>query len=158
MRLSCANLYLDVNTFASFTDARNNSPISNGTFNSSGFSFAPGAPSSIVVVRAYYRWKVLTPLFETLFQNVAGGERILFIHHDVPQRTVSAAMISALIRLRRFARAKSGLAALEFALLAPMMVFLLFGSVELIDALGANRRRAERRVFAGRCGLARTPK
>jgi Flp pilus assembly protein TadG len=49
-------------------------------------------------------------------------------------------MIIALTRLRHFIRAKSGLAALEFALLAPMMVFLLFGSVELIDALGANRR------------------
>jgi Flp pilus assembly protein TadG len=49
-------------------------------------------------------------------------------------------MITALTRLRHFVRAKSGLAALEFALIAPMMVFLLFGSVELIDALGANRR------------------
>ena len=44
-----------------------------------------------------------------------------------------------LARLRRFGRARSGLAALEFALISPMMVFLLFGSVELIDALGANR-------------------
>ncbi len=45
-----------------------------------------------------------------------------------------------IVRLRRFARAASGLAALEFALLAPMMLTLLFGSVETIDALGANRR------------------
>lgn len=43
-------------------------------------------------------------------------------------------------RLRRFARASSGLAALEFALLAPIMLTLLFGSIETIDALGANRR------------------
>ena len=43
-------------------------------------------------------------------------------------------------RLFRFGRASSGLAALEFALLAPMMVFLLFASVELIDALDANQR------------------
>ncbi|WP_395645792.1 TadE/TadG family type IV pilus assembly protein [Terricaulis sp.] len=42
--------------------------------------------------------------------------------------------------LRRFARAKSGLAALEFAILLPMMVFVLFGSVDLIDVLGANKR------------------
>lgn len=45
-----------------------------------------------------------------------------------------------LARLRRFARATGGLAALEFAMLAPIMILLLFGSVELIDALGANRR------------------
>ncbi len=43
-------------------------------------------------------------------------------------------------RLRRFARAEKGLAALEFAILLPMMVFLLFGSVDLIDVLGANQR------------------
>lgn len=43
-------------------------------------------------------------------------------------------------RIRRFGRSTRGLAALEFAILAPMMVLLLFGSVELIDVLGANRR------------------
>jgi Flp pilus assembly protein TadG len=43
-------------------------------------------------------------------------------------------------RIRSFARATGGLAALEFAILAPMMVFLLFGSVELIDMLAVNRR------------------
>lgn len=42
--------------------------------------------------------------------------------------------------LAHFARARTGLAALEFALLAPMMIFLLFASVELIDALDANTR------------------
>lgn len=43
-------------------------------------------------------------------------------------------------RLRHFARARSGLAALEFALIAPMMILLLFGSVELIGAVDASRR------------------
>lgn len=41
---------------------------------------------------------------------------------------------------KSFLRDKRGIAALEFALLAPLMVFILFGSVVLIDALGANRR------------------
>jgi len=48
--------------------------------------------------------------------------------------------MSAMRRLRRFAGATKGLAALEFAIIAPMMVFLLFGAVDLIDVLGANRR------------------
>ncbi len=43
-------------------------------------------------------------------------------------------------RFRRFARAKSGVAAVEFALLAPMMMFLLFGSIDLIDALSTTKR------------------
>jgi Flp pilus assembly protein TadG len=43
--------------------------------------------------------------------------------------------------LRRFAvDEKSGLAALEFAIIAPMMILLVFGSVDLIDTLGANKR------------------
>lgn len=43
-------------------------------------------------------------------------------------------------RLRRFVAAKKGSAALEFAIIAPMMIFLLFGSVDLLDVLSANKR------------------
>jgi Flp pilus assembly protein TadG len=78
MNLDCAaNLYLDVDTFASFVDAQNNNPISNGNFNSAGFGWDPGAREDIVVVRVFYRWKVMTPFFQPIFQNVAGGERII---------------------------------------------------------------------------------
>ena len=48
--------------------------------------------------------------------------------------------MSLMQRLRRFGRATGGLAALEFAIIAPMMIFLLFGSIELIDMVIANRR------------------
>ena len=43
-------------------------------------------------------------------------------------------------RLRRFGSAKKGSAALEFAIIAPMMIFLLFGSVDLLDMLSVNKR------------------
>jgi Flp pilus assembly protein TadG len=77
--LECdGNLFLDVDRFDSFVDASNSgSPLANGEFDDSGFGYTPGAPSDIVVVRAYYRWQVLTPLFEPVFQNISGGERIL---------------------------------------------------------------------------------
>ena len=45
-----------------------------------------------------------------------------------------------LARLNKFARAQSGLAALEFAILLPMMVVALFGSIDVIDTLNANKR------------------
>lgn len=80
MVASCQNnLYLDVERFDSFVAASNGNqaPISNNQFQTAGFSYSPGAPSDIVVVRAYYRWKVLTPLFQNIFANVSGGERIL---------------------------------------------------------------------------------
>jgi Flp pilus assembly protein TadG len=73
------NLYLDVDRFDSFTNAANGTeaPIQNGEFEDGGFGYAPGNASDIVVVRAYYRWKVMTPLFEPVFSNVSYGERIL---------------------------------------------------------------------------------
>jgi Flp pilus assembly protein TadG len=43
-------------------------------------------------------------------------------------------------RFSRFAAAKKGNAALEFAIIAPMMIMLLFGSVDLLDVLNANKR------------------
>ncbi|GAM98419.1 similar to TadZ/CpaE [alpha proteobacterium U9-1i] len=71
------NLFLDVDTFESFVDIDNTSPIAGGNLNTGGFGFDPGTSSSIVVVRAYYRWRILTPGFATLLQNVDGGQRIL---------------------------------------------------------------------------------
>lgn len=44
-------------------------------------------------------------------------------------------------RLRHFSAEKRGVAALEFAIIAPLlMVPLLLGSVDLIDIMGANKR------------------
>jgi Flp pilus assembly protein TadG len=43
-------------------------------------------------------------------------------------------------RMRRFRRDRRGLAAVEFALLVPMMVLLYFGTVELTQGFSANRK------------------
>lgn len=77
--LECeGNLFLDVDRFDSFVDAgATENPIEDGEFQSDAFGYQPGAASDIVVVRAYYRWQVLTPMFEPIFQNVSGGDRIL---------------------------------------------------------------------------------
>jgi Flp pilus assembly protein TadG len=71
------NLYLDVATFTSFANVTNPSPVQNGQFNAQGFGYSPGQPSDIVVVRAFYRWQVITPMFQTVFGNIAGGQRVL---------------------------------------------------------------------------------
>lgn len=80
MVVSCSNnLYLDVQRFDSFVSANNGNqtPIQNGQFQTTGFGFTPGAASDIVVVRTYYRWKILTPMFQSFFANAGNGERIL---------------------------------------------------------------------------------
>lgn len=73
------SLYLDVKRYSSFTAAAAGTvdPIQDGEFQDSGFGYQPGNPSDIVVVRTYYRWRVLTPLFEPIFANATNGERIL---------------------------------------------------------------------------------
>jgi len=92
--LDCeGNLFLDVDRFDSFIDADNaqGNPIQNGEFEDGGFGYTPGAPSDIVVVRAYYRWQILTPLFEPVFQNVSDGQRILvstMMFRNEPYQTV----------------------------------------------------------------------
>lgn len=76
--LDCTtNLFLDVDSFASFVNVSNASPIRNGDLDTSGFGYCPGAPSTIVVVRAYYRWQVMTPFFQSVFSNLPGGKRLL---------------------------------------------------------------------------------
>lgn len=80
MFLDCdANLYLDVDRFDSFVEIDNDeaNPIEDDEFQTDGFGYSPGAASDIVVVRVYYRWHVMTPMFEPIFRNVGSGDRIL---------------------------------------------------------------------------------
>ena len=77
--MSCQDtLFVDVDRFDSFVDLdEQDDPMANGDLDDSNFGFDPGVASDIVVVRAYYRWHLLTPMFEQLLGNVSGGERIL---------------------------------------------------------------------------------
>ena len=78
MTMHCANLYLDVDSYEGFIDVRNASPVAaNGSLNTAQFGFSPGDASDIVLVRGFYRWEVLTPLFQDLFSNVDGSKRLL---------------------------------------------------------------------------------
>jgi len=77
--MSCTDtLFIDVDRFDSFVDVGvMDNPLASGQLDDSNFGYAPGAPSDVVVVRAYYRWHIMTPLFEDLLGNVTGGERVL---------------------------------------------------------------------------------
>lgn len=71
-------LYLDVRRYDSFVAITEPDPINeDDEFDDSGFGYAPGQASEIVVVRAYYRWSVLTPWFTALMADANNGERII---------------------------------------------------------------------------------
>ena len=67
-------LYLDVREFSSFADIPNYIPkVSNNQYSdldSSDFAYSPGGPKSINIVRAYYRWEVMTDLVRPFITNI----------------------------------------------------------------------------------------
>lgn len=58
--MTCANLYVDVKTYSSFSAVTITDPISNCTF-VNNFTYQSSNPGDTVVVRAFYQW----PLFVT---------------------------------------------------------------------------------------------
>ena len=71
------NLSVDVRTFATFASVTAPQPVQNGTFNASALTFDPGNANDIVVVRAYYKWTLLAPMFNQAFQQLNGGVALL---------------------------------------------------------------------------------
>ncbi|MBU2484923.1 MAG: pilus assembly protein [Alphaproteobacteria bacterium] len=67
-------LYLDVREFASFAAIPNYIPkVSGDQFSDldpSSFDYKPGGPKSINIVRAYYRWEVMTDLVRPFITNI----------------------------------------------------------------------------------------
>lgn len=74
----CANgVYVDVKTFTSFGNVSMNSPLdANGNF-VNNFTYQPGGPGDIVVVRLFYQWPVYLSLLGFTLSNMSGGKRLL---------------------------------------------------------------------------------
>jgi Flp pilus assembly protein TadG len=76
LQSSCtADLWLDVQTFASYASLAGAPPLPPATFNAPtpATCFQPGQPGDIVLVRAYFEWDLITPLLSTAFQNMGSG-------------------------------------------------------------------------------------
>lgn len=74
--LSCSTaLQLDVRTYTDYSTS-NTSAGATSTVPTS-MQFSPGTAGSIVLVRAYYTWPLVTPLLQTGLQN-SGGRRIIY--------------------------------------------------------------------------------
>jgi Flp pilus assembly protein TadG len=71
------NLYIDVRTFSSFADINQPSPVSGGTVNTKALQFSPGVAGDIVLVRAFYKWTLFTPLLDGMAAQLNGGSTLL---------------------------------------------------------------------------------
>ena len=69
-----ANLWIDVQTFATFNGLANAPPLNPATFHPpAGLCFSPGLPTDIVLVRANFEWSLFTPLLNNALENMGGG-------------------------------------------------------------------------------------
>jgi Flp pilus assembly protein TadG len=75
-----AKLQLDVRTLTTYDDIASAPEAldAGGNFNSGGnFVWQPGGPRSIVLVRTFYEWPLLTVLTSASLGNMANGDRLL---------------------------------------------------------------------------------
>ena len=74
---TCGGLYVNVQTFASFSSMTQLNPLRAGVFNAGAMNYAMGGPGDIVLVQVFYQWPlVLGPLGFNL-TNMNGNSRLL---------------------------------------------------------------------------------
>ncbi len=73
-----SGVYVDVRTYSSFANVNSPNPINaNGTLNNN-FTYQPGTPGDIVVVRLMYQWPVYVSLLGLNgLSNMSGSNRLL---------------------------------------------------------------------------------
>ena len=75
---SCSsNVEVDVRTYATFTNPSIPDPVSNSVFDTSALNFTPGNAGDIVLVRAFYKWTLLTPFMNGGLQKLNGGVSLI---------------------------------------------------------------------------------
>ncbi len=77
--LACdQNLEIDVNAYNDFSAADMSPPLdANGNFDATKLRYDPGDPCEVVIVRAFYKWTVHTPVMSAFLVNSGNDKRIL---------------------------------------------------------------------------------
>jgi Flp pilus assembly protein TadG len=75
---SCANVYVDVQSYPTFSSVVMSNPIDgSGCFASNNLGYNPGGPSQIVVVRLFYQWPLLVTGLGYNISSLCGSKRLL---------------------------------------------------------------------------------
>lgn len=77
--LACnANLQIDVESFTNFSTASFPTPLNaDNTLNTNLDNYSPGAVCSVVLLRTFYTWTVVTPLLTPFLTNMANNLHLL---------------------------------------------------------------------------------
>jgi Flp pilus assembly protein TadG len=78
--LACgSNLQIDMESYSNFGGASFTNPLNaNNTLNSSLTNYQMGSACSVVLVRAFYTWPVLTPLLTPFLADMAGNDHLIY--------------------------------------------------------------------------------
>jgi Flp pilus assembly protein TadG len=74
---SCGGLYIDVESYSSFSNVTISSQIVGGNFNSAAMLYLPGGPGDTVVVRMFYQWPLFVTGLGFNIANLSGNKRLL---------------------------------------------------------------------------------
>jgi Flp pilus assembly protein TadG len=75
---NCATgIFVDVQTYSSFSSIALQSPVDKDGNMTSQFTYSPGGPGDIVVVRLFYQWPVYVSLLGFNLADMSGGKRLL---------------------------------------------------------------------------------
>ena len=80
MQANCqTNLSVDVRTFASFTGQNAPDPVNptTKTFDTAATTYSVGVQGDIVLVRSFYRWKLISPFLSGGLERLSGGVTLL---------------------------------------------------------------------------------
>jgi Flp pilus assembly protein TadG len=78
--MSCdsSKLHIDVRAYTNFASSSYPEPIDeNGNLNSNLDNFTPGSSCQVVLVRAFYEWRLFTPGFAQYYANLGNNKRLL---------------------------------------------------------------------------------
>ena len=74
---TCANVYVDVESYPSFTNVNISSQIDASKNFINNMQYSPGGPGDIVVVRLFYQWPLFVTGLGYNISNLSGNQRLL---------------------------------------------------------------------------------
>jgi Flp pilus assembly protein TadG len=77
--LACdTRLQVDMESYSDYTTATFSNPLdANGNLNSSLNNYQPGTACNVVLLRAFYKWSVITPVLRQFLVNMGSGDHLI---------------------------------------------------------------------------------